>query len=160
MTQSLKFFQLLNDAGQLPSIVNRELALVIDSTNGVIRDHAIAATQANDKIGATLAALEAWGKEDTSPVKPTLPPGMVVVDNATGEPSYTGPIDPPTMSIEDWQVYSQNYEKIGLYAVFSSSPVGKEKDPATGRDLHQGDLAQTVDLVAYKAKGGRLAPYL
>lgn len=160
MTQSLKFFQLLNDAGQLPSIVNRELALVIDSTTGVIRDHAIAATQANDKIGATLAALEAWGKEDVAPTKPTLPPGQIVVDNATGEPSFTGSIDPTSLSVEDWQVFSQNYEKIKFYEVFSSSPVGKEKDPATGRDLHQGDLAQTVDLVAYKAKGGKLAPYL
>lgn len=162
MSDATKFFELLDKAGQLPTIVNRELGIAIECAS---RDdavsagaHATTATLANDRIGAALAALEAWGKVYFAVKIPHLAPGMVVAD--VGGAAYTGSISPSALSVEDWRVFSQNYERMNFYAIFSSSPAGQEKDPADGRSLHQGDLAQAVDLAAYRAKGGLLAPYL
>lgn len=148
MNDATTFFTLLDAAGQLPTKINKALAAGdVDAANA-----------ANNGMGAMLAALESWGKAFfAAPTKPQLPPGMVVAD--VGEAAYTGSISPASLSVEDWRVFSQNYERLNYHAIFSSTPVGQEKD-TDGRSLHQGDLAQRVDLDAYKANGGLLAPYL
>jgi len=76
------------------------------------------------------------------------------------EPQYVGPINPSTLSETDGRVFYQNYQRMPIYAVFSESPIGKIK-MADGRNMGTGDGATpVVDVVAYKAAGGVLAPWL
>jgi len=94
--------------------------------------------------------------------RPTgLRPGQVVGDVGGGSSGqlppehFNGPLNPAELEVEDWRVYHQNpylWRKNG--EIFSSNE--------SGAPLAQdsGSMTIYVDLAAYKAKGGKLAPWL
>lgn len=70
---------------------------------------------------------------------------------------YVGPVVPETLTVEDWRVHAQNPSLWGRKDIFSKPEAGLAKDPVDGRTLHQGDLAQVVDLATYE---GAFKPFL
>jgi hypothetical protein len=73
---------------------------------------------------------------------------------------YTGTENPDAMTVYDWVFYAQRPQLWRKESqIFSKKVI--MRDPATGRVLHQGDLATSgVDTSAYAANGGVLAKYL
>ncbi len=157
---------LFNDAGTKISAINENGVQALKTADPVTAASIYAMLYFAGAAGkAVQAVADAVLPRPTPAPTPVtgLRPGQIVVDaggSGSGEAPYTGSIAPSFLSVEDWQVFSQNYERMPFYTIFSSSPAGQERDPATGRSLHQGDLAQYVDVAAYKAKGGLLAPWL
>lgn len=76
------------------------------------------------------------------------------VRNAEGARWYRGPIDPATLTPEDWAIVTQHPHLWNRGDIWARRPSGW----AAGQD--NANNAQTVDVAAYKAKGGILAPYL
>ncbi len=158
--------ELFNAAGTNISAINENGVHALKTADPVTAASIYAMLYFAGAAGKALQA--AKDAVDPPPVPAPTPvtglrPGQMVVDANTGEAAYTGSIAPSQLTVVDWQVFSQNYERMPFYTIFSSSPAGQERDPDTGRSLHQGDLAQAVDLSAYKAGllgGGVLAPWL
>lgn len=163
--------QLLNEAGTKLSAMNDFLAKALQTADAVtaasIQNALALLGPAGKALGAVADAV--LGKADTPNAATliagnNLKPGQVVGDVGSGdEAAWTGPISPtsPPMTKEDWLVFMQNYERMPMFRIFNASPAGKEVDPETGRNLQQGDAASNpIDVAAYKAKGGLLAPWL
>jgi hypothetical protein len=83
----------------------------------------------NNRVAARNRALEGY-QEDTS--------------------GYTGTIVPESLTVEDWRVHAQSPFLWNRKDVFTKPEAGLAKDPVDGRTLHQGDLAQVVDINTYE----------
>jgi hypothetical protein len=93
--------------------------------------------------GLLLASIQAWSNAAKSAVKeaPALPAGQVVADVGGGE--YTGPLDPDTLTKENWAAWA-TYNKLHAHTgqIFSKAPV--IGIASTGYLYTPGDLANAV----------------
>lgn len=70
---------------------------------------------------------------------------------------FVGTVVPESLTVEDWAVHAQHPVLWNRKDIFTKSEAGLAKDPVDGRTLHQGDLAQVVDLASYQ---GPFKPFL
>jgi hypothetical protein len=151
------FFERLDTAGQLPTIIDRELAAAtVALASGNLREaqkHVTTAHTATGELGEALAAVEAWGKAvpaeadlDALPSTPppAAPPGMRVADVAevvrSGDVGpYDGPVNPTTLTLANWGYYAAHNLGAQSGHIFDRPFV--IGDPFTGRTYTEGELA-------------------
>jgi hypothetical protein len=93
-------------------------------------------------VGLSLTSIQQWS---TSAAKaaPSLPNGMKVADVGSVEGAYTGPLDPDTLTKENWR-YWQDHNDLHARTgqIFSKAPV--IGIASTGYLYTPGDLANAV----------------
>jgi hypothetical protein len=95
-----EFFVLLDQAGQIPTVIDRCLAAA--RAKGVSDPDVIAAHNAVAQLGVALQRLERWGVEQI------VAPARGVVADVSSVPVGTGPIKLSDMSHGNWSFYQQN----------------------------------------------------
>ncbi len=161
--------ELLNDVGTKISAVNDHGVAALKTADLTTAQSIYAMLYFAGKAGLSLQAVAdaVLPKVDPVPTPVTgLRPGQVVVDVGSVDATvWRGSIDPNRSDITptDWRAFLQNYERMPMVDIFSSSPAGKAKN-ADGSNFTPGDQSNpTIDIAAYKAgllDGGIFAQWL
>lgn len=134
----------IDNAGQLPSQINFELAKLIDAGKLNQSDAAGVFAPLRELSGA-LQSIQAWSTAAQTKAKPDsgLPPGFAIGDaGSSDEGTYTGTLDPDNVTLPQWAFYAQHtalWPYVGI--IFTRKPV--MRNAATGYVYTPGDLATT-----------------
>lgn len=143
----------INAAGALPSQINDAIAAAIQQ--GALPPEGYPLTDAIlrplRQVSAALAGIQGWSSaaQKSAPAAPVnhLPPGQVVADVGSvqqryaDEGDYSGPVDPATLTAENYAWMEQNMPTNKVGQIFSARPSYVAPD---GHTYQPGELATII----------------